>query len=616
MGGGSGACALARAKLTNAVQSLKASGVEKAIAAERTFAVMGTRTVVKDALTKTVNTLVGLAQKHALEVPLDVAQATARAAFQTAVHGDEFAPDAYRTMASTLDKGGLDAMKQGFQEGLNQTVAIWRNKGIDPGAVARGFTAQQYKNPLVNTIMSIPGQLIGATSRSWYEMSAQLSLYNDAKLYAMREGGDATTQAARVRALLANPTPEMAVRAALRGAEATFQNETAIGEVASRVRSLTRNLGKATKANPEGDAGLRVVDAAYRLTANALIPVTKVPGAVLTKGLVDLTPAGLLRPFFETNGNRGAATIKALATSGVGSMLIAKGYMDAQDGNASGPYDPSRAKSNVTDATGATENSVKINGQWVGIRALLGPYAIPYVLGTALEHLSRAKKDGTAAGETIQAGTQVLSEETFLENFGRVADAAKTGNFGGVATSLVPVPQIVRQVTEAVGPDTKRVREGAAQTLAAAAIPGYSKSLPEAHDVFGRPMHTNEGGVLGKVQTFLDPSRARPDQSDPVTTELQRLNLGVASPGKTLTLQPGNPASPKKELTAQERDDLRAEFGPQLHTFLLDAIHMPEYQTEPDAIKAQWLQHIISGFHETAHETARARAQQPSFSPP
>ena len=610
----SSACALARAKLTKVVADLKSGGVDKAIATERTFAIGGTRTFVKDAITKTVNTLASLGTRNLVGIPLDVAQATARAAFHTVVNGSEFAPDTYRLMARTLGTEGFDAAKTGFQDGLNKTIQVFRNGGVDPEAVARGFTGQTYKNPLINAVMSLPGKIIGATSRPWYEMSAQLSLYNDAKLYAMREGGSADVQKARVNALLANPTKEMAVRAGLRAAEATFQNETAIGSVAARLRDLTRGLGKPTIKNPEGNRALRAFDAAYRLTSNALVPVAKVPGAVLTKGLVDLTPAGLiLRPLLAATGNRGETAIMALANAGVGSALIAKGYMDEKDGNATGPRDPSRSMGNVTNATGAAEQSIKVGGKWLGVRALMGPYAVPYVIGTALARLDQRAKSGQEPSSKLQqvgqTAGQVLTEETFLDNLGRVADAAKNGTPGQLAASMVPVPQILRQTAQAVAPSTKRIKEGPVQSLAASAVPGYARTLPEAHDIFGKPMQTDMGGATGVVQAFVDPSQARPDQSDAVTTELQRLGVGVASPASSLNNP--RPNSPRIQVSPKDRDAEQVQFGPKLHSQLQATIADPGYQSAPDATKAKILRATVAAFHTIEQRSAKAAALAP-----
>lgn len=612
-------CAMARAKLTKAVADLKQTGLEKAIGTERTLAIGGTRTFEKDALTKTVNTLGTLATRNLLGIPLDVAQATARAAYHTVVDGSEFHPDTYRLMASTLTPAALRAGKAGFQDGLNKTIQIFRNGGVDPEAVARGFTGTKYTNPLINAVMSLPGKIIGATSRPWYEMAAQLSLYNDAKLYAMREGGPAAVQSARVNDLLANPTKEMVIRAGLRASESVFQNETGIGKAAAAVRDLTRGWGKATIQNPEGSRALRALDAAYRLTSNALIPVAKVPGAVLTKGVTDLTPAGLiLRPLLAATGQRGEATIMALANAGVGSALIAKGYMDEQSSTATGPRDPSRSSGNVTNATGAAEQSIKVGGKWFGVRALLGPYAVPYVIGTALARLDQRAKPGqvpvSRGLQVAQTAGQILTEETFLDNLGRVAAAAKQGDVGQVATNMLPVPQILRQTASAAGPSTKRITEGPLQRLAVSAVPGYARTLPEAHDVFGKPEQTDLGGATGAGQAFLDPSQARPDKSDAVTHELQRLGVGIASIGSSL--KNPNPTLPRIKLTAKQIDDEQARFGPRLHTQLQATIGDAAYRQAPDAIKTRIVQATIAAFQKMQHADARRVTSLPRIATP
>ena len=611
----SSACAMARAKLASLVANLKDSPLDKAIAAERTFAIGGTRTVVKDAITKTLNTIVPMAQRGLLEVPLDVAQASVRAAYHMVVDGSEFSPDLYRTMASTLGKDGLAAMKQGFQTGLNKTVEVWRNGGVDPDAVSRGFPQRDWGSPLANTIMNAPTQAISATARPLYEAAKQVSIYNDAALMAMREGGSKAIQTARINQLLANPTQEMMQRSLTTAAEAVFQNETGLGAVASRLRDLTRNLGKPTIKNPEGDRALRTLDAAYRLTTNAMLPVAKVPGAVVTKGLVDLTPMGLIiRPLMAATGERGATTIKALANAGVGSLLIAKGYIDAKHHEASGLQSTSRSVDNVTTATGSAIGAIKVAGKWVGIRALLGPYAIPYLIGNGIaqaEQLAKGKVQtpGETAKSAVASGFDVLTQETFLENLGRVGDAVKQGNLGQAAAGMVPVPQILRQVAQAVGPSTKRISEGPVQSLTAQTIPGVARTRPEAHDGFGRPMASDLGGVTGVAQAFLDPSRMTPDKSDAVTNELQRLGVGIASPASSLSNP--NPDQPRIKLRAKARDDEKAQVGPMLHTQLETTIADPEYQRAPDAIKAKILKETVSAFHTIEQASAKTTALSP-----
>lgn len=603
-----GACAVARARLVSAVASLRATGVDKAVGAIRTFAIAGTNTVMKDASTKTSNTLATLATKHLLVLPLDVAQSVVRAARATIVDGAEFAPDTKRLMASVLDREGIRLGKQGFQAGLNKAVEAWKT-GIDPESVAAGFSQTDYGNPVLNRIMRTPGNLIGFTSKPLFEMATQLSLYNDAKLYAMREGGTPAEQSARVNQLLAKPTDEMAQRAILQASEAVFQQKSGIGELTSRIRNLTSNLGKPTKENPEGNAGLRALDSVYRLAANAMIPVAKVPGAVLTKGLIDLSPAGvILRPWVAESGSKGAATITAIANAGIGAALFAKGYADAEDGRVSGAHDPSRSTQNVTDATGAGVHMLKIGGQWVGIRAVLGAYSIPYIAGAAT-HALRAKAKGGETPNPISTagnvGLQILTEETFLENMGRMFESLKQGKVRQAAASLAPVPQILRQVATATAPSTKRLKDGPLQTLAASAVPGYARSLPEAHDIFGRPMATDRGGAAGVAQAFFDPTKARPDVSDWATNELQRLGVGIASTASAVRSADG---VGKVALTAQARDALKAKIGPMLHEAILSLKDNPDYQALPDAQKARQLAHIVAAFHTAMQADARANA--------
>ena len=593
------ACAFARAKLANAVNALKQTTTDKIVAATRTFAIAGTRTLVKDAITKTINALGAQGLKTAVHIPLDVMQAVARASFAKTFQGKEFAPDVYRTMANTLTPRGIELGKIGFDKGWQQTLQAWQNSGVASQVAADGFQQMDYGNPLVNRIMNVPGQLISATQRPWYEMTAQLSLYNDAKLMAMHAGLKGDAASAFVNQLLANPTEEMALAAARRGAEAVFSNPTNIGTFTQWARNGPRNL--------TGPAAT-----IYRIAANTLIPVAKVPGAVLTQGLVDYSPLGaVIRPLLANLPKSDAlegTTVAAIGNASIGSALIALGYAYGKEGMITGPQQASRAQGNITDATGAGEQAIKIAGQWVALRAVLGPFAPPLAVGAGIAQLKRdtRKPDGNPYADAAATAGQIITEETFLENFQRVAEAAKHGDPSSIATSLVPVPQILRQTSNAVAGGATRVKEGFGQKVLSDIVPGYARGLPVKRDVFGKPMMRTQGGVLGAAQEFLDPTLTRLSKSTPVTDELQRLGVGIATAGKKLSMPGGEPL----ERSAANRNAGRAVVGPFLEKMLTPIVTSPGYATAPDDVKRKILERVVARGHKIDQQLARAAGVQ------
>lgn len=591
------ACAAARAMLANAVNALRQTTTDKLVAATRTFAIAGTRTITKDAITKSLNALATQAIKTGVYVPLDMLQSVAQAAFAKTFQGKDFAPEVYRTLANTTTRKGVELAKLGFDKGWQETLDDWRTNGVASRVAADGFQRMDYGNPLLNRVMNAPGQLISATQRPWYNMTAQLSLYNDAKLMAMRAGLKDAAASAYVDDLLAHPTEEMVLTAARRAAEVVFSNETKLGIFTQWLRNGPRNM--------TGPAA-----SIYRIVANSLVPVAKVPGAVLTKGLVDYSPVGaIVRPLMANLPGSTAlegTTVQAIGNASIGSALMAMGYAYAKAGMVTGPRQVQRAQGNVTEATGAGEQAIRIGGQWVGLRAVLGPFAIPFAMGAGIAQLQRDTRNptGNPYGNVAATAGQIVSEETFLDNFGRVAEAVKTGEPSGVLSSLVPVPQILRQTSNAVAGGATRVKEGFGQKLAADVLPGYARGLPVKRDVFGQPVMRTQGGVLGAAQEFFDPTLTRVSKADPVTQELQRLGVGVATAGGRLTL----PNQQTVERSAVERNIGRATFGPALHEALLRVVTTPAYANAPDVLKRKVLSNIVSQFHLVDQQTAKAQA--------
>jgi hypothetical protein len=605
-----GACAIARARLVSQMTRLDAGAVGMVRDVTRTAAISGTNTIIKDAVSKGIE-FATQQLVHNLTVPLDVAQSVVRGYFT------KTDPALYRTIASTVDAGGRAALRKGFAEGWAETSQVWQNSGLDPAAVEQGFPNATYKNPTVNFLMTGARQAIGASARAWYNMTVEASNYSQAKIQAGKEGfATPEALAKQVDYYMNNPTLEMMLESARLGHMTTFSNQTSLGDLATSVRNAMQ--GKSEKGP---------VAVVRNAAANTLLPVTRVPGSVFTRGIVDNTPLGaVLRPLMDNlpdafGGEKNTAPARGalqavVRGAGIGSGMLLMGYKYAEHNAATGTRPTSRGDANVEEATGGGGfgGSVRIGGEWLLTRTVMGTWAIPFELGATYYRLTHDPKykDSVlaAAGAGTTAVGQMYTEDSFLENLSRVAEAVKTGSGSNVAASLVPVPQIVGQASNAMD-SNKRVTEGVGQRIMARAVPGYSRTLPEKHDVLGREILKDQGGVLGSVQQFLDPTKAKEDHSTPATDELERLGVGIASlGGHTKNLDPTKPDLP---ISQAMRDGLRAEWGPKMDAQLTQVVQSPMYQKLPDAQKRIYLSMVINQFQSIEHLGAKMKVMQPTL---
>jgi hypothetical protein len=107
-------------------------------------------------------------------------------------------------------------------------------------------------------------------------------------------------------------------------------------------------------------------------------------------------------------------------------------------------------------------------------------------------------------------------------------------------------------------------------------LPGYSKDLKPSLNLFGEEVHNPEG--LGP--DVLSPIRTSKSDTDPLASEIARLNIDLKKPAKTLMASPGAPGI---DLTADQYYKLSKMAGESFKGNLKTVLESPEYKALPES---------------------------------
>jgi hypothetical protein len=177
----------------------------------------------------------------------------------------------------------------------------------------------------------------------------------------------------------------------------------------------------------------------------------------------------------------------------------------------------------------------------------------------------------------LDIGKDVLMQQPLLNAAREVTEDGRTGDrLGRMAGSFVPTG--VSDVADALDDKQREARGFGAQVKKR--IPFVRQRLPEAEDVFGRPLEHRRTAAV-------DPTGTTTARDGEVERELQRLQIGI---GK---LKRSDAETPAQTRARQQTD------GTKLYQILQEIITSPEYQTMPDDERRETLNNEV--------RTARAR---------
>lgn len=403
---------------------------------------------------------------------------------------------------------------------------------------------------------------------------------------AINEGGltgaEAATKAKDIEArILANPPESIKDAAQEFASYVTFTRE--LGETGQKVQALA--------STPVG----RLVLPFVRTPTNIFkFAGERTPFALASRAVRDEIMAG---------GERQALALAKISlgsmTMGSMAMLAANGYV-----TGNGPKDP--ALREIKKATGWQPNSFKIGDEYVSYSRL---EPIGSLFGMAADaadlmgQLDQMDAEELAAALTV-AFARNASSKTFIKGLAETLHAVTSQDVKIVNNylekelpTLIPFSSLVKTVRNIDDPVMREV-----DTILDAfrnKVPGFSTDLPPHRNLWGDPILME--GALGP--DFLSPLYTSSVKDDPVSTEIDRLQLPIRKPARSIDGIP---------LTPQEYDAYVVLSGgkPTIHGLTLkqklaDLMASPLYARSsdgPDGGKATLVRQIVSDYRDRAKQ--------------
>lgn len=423
---------------------------------------------------------------------------------------------------------------------------------------------------------------------------------------------NAARQAELYNKYLNNPTKQMQEKANEFAREMTFQTELTDERLLSSFGKLVAEGAEKSKLRP------------IRLIA----PFIRTPVNIVQYGIDRSVLAPLTRTFWRDIKTGGAARDRALArlTMGAGSQLMIldlarKGYV-----TGGGPADPKQRRALM--ATGWQPYSFHIGDKYYSY-ARIEPFAT--VVGMAADFndlvLSGEYDDETSAKDLttafIAATASALTDKTFTRGMSELAELWTRPEVYGESfvNNFIAsfYPNISAQTARAIDP-TLRQPETFADVFAAR-TPGLTENVMPRLDVWGDPIvrtgyaNPAESDWAGAkawdvAWNLINPVRvSQADNSDPVRSEVVRLNLKLSTFEPTIRRTVTDPVTGEKEevslkLNAERYNWAAENAGKIAHQYLVDFIPSDEYKNMNQDEQAEEISGALSDARSLMREIA------------
>jgi hypothetical protein len=353
---------------------------------------------------------------------------------------------------------------------------------------------------------------------------------------------------------------------------------------------------------------------------NLLVPFSKIPDVILTRGVLGLPVAAEARAAVQAvrgvraGGGPGAVVApvwRAAVTEAVNGAIAWQVLAGNITGN--GPSDPAKKAALMAgrDANGVPiwqPNSIRVPTPW-GSRWIpyssFGPIAIRMgAIANTVEQFDQAEKkvDPNFVQATGAALSETITDAWYLQSVGRVFQAMKNGTLLDAAGNTlldfgeryVPDSALANQLRQYVDPTVRQPKSDNPLEYAAAdianRIPGLSPLVPaRINPATGQPLQQPKDVLSGVVRS------PAPGVPDAVNSALAQHNLGVPGAPSTIT-QRGYTL----DLSADEQRQYSIEAGQRVAQNVQRLLDNPRWAAQSPEARRKDLQKAI--------DTARADA--------
>lgn len=480
-------------------------------------------------------------------------------------------------------KGGATGLKQGAKLGFGKqgylrtgidtqpgTNAIEFHQNANFGTTVPGKIAQAYVDGI--------GRLHGSLYKPFYGAAHLNSLYSQALAASKNAGLKGLAKDDFVKKFVGNP-PGEALDIAKNDAEhTTFQQETALGKLATSLQQHGGIVGK------------------------VIAPFTRIPSAIATD-LVDYSPAGAMKTIVQ--GIKAAkskegftladqrAFSQGLGRSIVGAGALVPGYLLYQTGNLTLAYPTDPKEQKLWQLEGKTADSVKVGGKWRSLGSL-GPIgSVLSIGGYIADSISNGKGLTQAAIDGLAGGLKSIEGQSYVSGVSGAVNAVEDpGRYLGnlekqYAGSVVPtgVAQLASTTDK-----TARQLNGPSDAIKSK-IPGLRESLTPKKNAFGQNVPAGESGLINILDPFYSSKALK---TDATVKELQRLNdVGEGTMPSTVPAK-NTFNGVKTILTKPQAQALGAQIGRAVKPLWDKTIQSAAYKNQSDEGKRQMLSNILS----------------------
>ena len=372
---------------------------------------------------------------------------------------------------------GLPNLKEQFRGVVDgvKTVADDYKRGIDTvGDVKEGGKNGSFKE---GTFLGGVERLLSAGLKMgdvpFYEAARNNYLANAMKL----NGVD-------------TPTPKMLEDANQAGLEATFQQQTGLGNAISNLKN--------SKSKP------------VSIATKTILPFSQTPSAILDTSM-NYTPLGVARGAYNLSKGNQRQGVNQLASGILGTGALGLGAGLASSGMMTGSLSDDSETAALQRQAGMQPYAITDGNNYYSID-FAQPAASPLMAGADMAN-------GATLGE--MAGTVVNSilDNSYLSGLKDMGETIGEKGFGGAigevarnyASQLLPFNALSGQVTRTLDPavrdtyDTDATQRFINQSMSK--YPGLAQMLPQGVDTVGEDKYYNEGAGLGEraFRNFITP---------------------------------------------------------------------------------------------------------------
>lgn len=467
-----------------------------------------------------------------------------------------------RTRVLPQLKEYAQGLQQGFREGA-EDVALGINTRDKLGSRFNLNDRSSFNDvPGLNQLEKALNYSLQVPDRMFYQAAYSESLANQLRAAGVKEA-----------------TPEMIQNATNDALEAVFQNNSALGNMALRLRQAGNEL-----ANVNG-FGL----------GDAFIPYAQTPANVAQQG-INYSPLGIAKGIRNlAQGNQRQGTMD-LARGLTGSGLIYGGYQAAKNGLINPNIDDYKVQQNYA-AMGIRPNTINIGDYNVSYNQLQ-PLAAPIAAGAALADV----QDGNLMG-ALDRSIDSIADLSMLQSLNKfMADRQDYGT-GTATTNLISsipsrfVPTGLKQITDLTDNiqrdtyDRNPLKQGLNQAIAK--VPGLNRTLPVKYDVAGQPIKKYQTeGAQRIFDAAANPVFVNKRRNDATTQKLIDLyestgDKSVLLPlaDKTVRFKDLNGKQVVRPLNSKERNQYQQQLGVINKQLLDDIVNTQFYNSLDDEDK-------------------------------